>query len=132
MSSSGKTFASKATNEGSIPSTPATSGLHACGVPTLIPGTPLCKIGHQMHYFYILRSLKNNKLYLGSTSNLRRRIKEHNDGKSVATKPNIPYELMFYSVFKNKQDAIASEKYFKTTRGWERIHRMLKHSLSNS
>lgn len=84
-----------------------------------------------MYYFYILRSLKNQKLYLGSTSNLKRRFKEHNEGKNAATKPNIPYELLYYCSFKDQKDAISSEKYFKTTRGWERIHRMLKHSLGD-
>ena len=82
-----------------------------------------------VYYFYILRSLKNKKLYLGFTTDWEKRLKEHNDGKNFATKPNIPYELVYYSAFKNKQDAINCEKYFKTTRGWERIHRMLEHSL---
>ena len=82
-----------------------------------------------MHYFYILRSLKNQKLYIGSTSNLKTRIKSHNDGKNFATKPNIPYELIYYSAFKERADAIECERYFKTTAGWRRIHRMLEHSL---
>ena len=82
-----------------------------------------------MYYCYILRSLKNKKLYIGSTSNLKRRFKDHNSGKNAATKPYIPYELLYYSAFKSKEDAIMAEKYFKTTRGWERIHRMLEGSL---
>lgn len=82
-----------------------------------------------MFYFYIIRSQKNKKLYLGSTSNLEKRLKQHNGGKNFSTKPYSPYELIYYSAFKNRQDAINCEKYFKTTRGWERIHRMLKNSL---
>ena len=82
-----------------------------------------------MHYFYILRSLKNHKLYLGSTSNLKSRIKSHNDGKNFATKPNIPYEIIYYSAFKDKNDAFECEKYFKTTAGLRRIHKMLENSL---
>lgn len=82
-----------------------------------------------MYFFYILRSLKNKKLYLGSTSNLKNRIKSHNEGKNFATKPNIPYELIFYSAFKNEKDAINCEQYFKTTAGWRRIHKMLEYTL---
>lgn len=82
-----------------------------------------------MYYFYILRSLKNGKLYLGSTPNLKERIKSHNAGGNKATKPNVPYELSFYSAFKNKKDAINCEKYFKTTAGWKRLHKMLGNTL---
>jgi putative endonuclease len=82
-----------------------------------------------MYYFYILRSLKNQKLYLGSTPDLKSRFKSHNKGENAATKPNIPYELIYYSGFKNKKDAIECEQYFKTTAGWKRLHRMLKNSL---
>jgi len=82
-----------------------------------------------MYYFYILRSLKNNKLYLGYTPNLKDRIKSHNNGENKATKPNIPYELIYDSAFKSQKDAINSKKYFKTTAGWKRINKMLENVL---
>lgn len=82
-----------------------------------------------MYYFYILRSLKNGKLYIGSTPDLKSRLKSHNSGENRATKPNIPYELIFYSGFKNKVDAINCEQYFKTTAGWKRMKRMLENTL---
>lgn len=82
-----------------------------------------------MYYFYILRSLKNNKLYLGFTSDLKRRLKSHNDSTNKASKPYAPYDLIFYSAFKDKDDAINCEKYFKTTAGWKRIHKMLGNTL---
>lgn len=83
-----------------------------------------------MHYFYILRSLKNSKLYLGQTPDLKSRVKSHNAGENKATKPNIPYELIFYSAFKNEKDAVNCEQYFKTTAGWKRIHKMLENTLN--
>lgn len=82
-----------------------------------------------MFYFYILRSLKNGKLYLGQTTDLKERARSHNAGENKATKPNIPYELIFYSAFKNEKDAINCEQYFKTTAGWKRIHKMLENTL---
>lgn len=84
-----------------------------------------------MYYFYIIRSLKNGKLYLGQTSNLKKRIISHNKGENVATKPHIPYELIFYSGFKNEKDAIGCEKYFKTTAGWKRLRKMLEFTLKD-
>jgi len=83
-----------------------------------------------MYYFYILRSFKNKKFYLGFTPDLKRRIKSHNDGENKATKPNTPYELIFYSAFKNEKDAINCEKYFKTTAGWKRLRKMLENTLT--
>lgn len=85
-----------------------------------------------MYYFYIIRSLKNKKLYLGSTPDLKERVKSHNAGENKATKPNTPYELIFYSGFKNKEDAIKCEQYFKTTAGWKRIRKMLQNTLQMS
>lgn len=82
-----------------------------------------------MYYFYILRSQKNGKLYLGSTPDLKERLKSHNNGENQATKPNVPYELIFYSGFQDKQDAINCEQYFKTSAGWKRIHKMLENTL---
>lgn len=82
-----------------------------------------------MYYFYILRSIKNNKLYLGQTTDLKKRLNSHNSGENTATKPNIPYELIFYSAFKNKRDTINCEQYFKTTAGWKRIRKMLENTL---
>ncbi len=81
------------------------------------------------YYFYILQSKKNGKLYLGYTPNLKERLKSHNNGENKATKPNIPYELIFFSGFKNKADALNCEKYFKTTAGWKRLHKMLENFL---
>lgn len=82
-----------------------------------------------MYYFYILQSLKNQKLYLGYTSDLRKRLKSHNQKQNKASKSNAPFELIFYSGFKNQIDALECEKYFKTTAGWKRIHSMLNNTL---
>ncbi len=82
-----------------------------------------------MYYFYILQSIGNKKLYLGQTSDLKQRLKSHNNGENKATKPNVPYELVFYSAFKSEKDAINCEKYFKTTAGWKRLHKMLENTL---
>lgn len=90
-------------------------------VNSLLPAT--------MFYFYILQSLKNKKLYLGQTTNLKERLKSHNNGENKATKPNIPYELIFYCAFKNQKDSINCEQYFKTTSGWKQLHRMLENTL---
>jgi len=77
------------------------------------------------YYFYVLQSKKNDKLYLGYSKDPFKRLKQHNYGKELATKPNVPYELIYFSGFKNKKDAASCEKYFKTTSGWRRLKKML-------
>lgn len=81
------------------------------------------------YYFYILRSKKNNKLYLGFTKDPFKRLERHNTGTELATKPNIPYELIYFAGFENRKDAALCEKYFKTTSGWHRLKHMLKNTL---
>lgn len=66
------------------------------------------------------------------TSDLKERLKSHNNGENPVTKPNIPYELIYYFAFKNEQDAVSCEKYFKTTAGWKRIHRMINNYLKSA
>jgi putative endonuclease len=83
----------------------------------------------RMYYVYILQSQKDYGLYIGYTNNLKERIKEHQDGKSFATKGRCPVKLIHYQGFISQKDALETEKYLKITRGWERIHRMLKDTL---
>ena len=54
------------------------------------------------YYIYILQSQKNNSFYIGYTSDLRKRFKQHNAGESQATKPFRQYKLIFYEAFLNR------------------------------
>jgi putative endonuclease len=74
-----------------------------------------------MYYVYILRSLKNNKLYKGFTNDLKRRFYEHNIGKSVYTKNNGPWKLIYYEAFYSEKDARREEIFLKSGKGRERI-----------
>jgi len=67
-----------------------------------------------MFYTYVLKSKKDNKLYIGFTDNLNRRFSEHNKGFVQATKNRIPLDLVYYEACLNKEKAIKREKYFKT------------------
>ena len=79
-----------------------------------------------MFYTYLLKSKKYGKFYTGSTNDLRKRVKQHNDGKSNYTKKYIPYELIYYEACINELDARSREKYLKTGMG----KRYLKNRLS--
>ncbi|RLC36776.1 GIY-YIG nuclease family protein, partial [candidate division Kazan bacterium] len=55
-----------------------------------------------MYYVYILKSEKDGKMYVGSTSNLKRRFYEHNSGKSPSTQNRQPLKLIFYEAYQSK------------------------------
>lgn len=49
-----------------------------------------------MFYTYVLRSKKDNKLYIGFTPDLKSRVEKHNKGLVVSTKKRRPLELVYY------------------------------------
>ncbi|MGB9613097.1 MAG: GIY-YIG nuclease family protein [Candidatus Margulisiibacteriota bacterium] len=68
-----------------------------------------------MKYFvYILKSKKDNRLYIGQTSNLEDRIKRHNEGRVISTKGRRPLELLYYEEFADRGSATRRENYFKS------------------
>jgi len=82
-----------------------------------------------MHYVYILQSKKHGKLYKGSSSDLKERIREHNRGNVISTKSGIPWELIYYEAFSKKADALREEKFLKSGKGRERLAYLLKYTL---
>ena len=73
-----------------------------------------------MWYTYVLQSLKNGRLYVGVTSNLARRFREHNYGLGGKfTNKYKPYKLIFYEAYIEKKDAYRAEKFFKSGYGRE-------------
>lgn len=71
-----------------------------------------------MFYVYIIKSLvKQDEFYTWFSENLKQRIEEHNTWKSTHTNKFKPWELVFYSAFKNKKEALDFEKYLKSASG---------------
>ena len=66
-------------------------------------------------YIYIITNLNNSVFYTGVTSDLRKRIKEHQTGRfvnSFTIRYNIS-KLVYYEKFLSIADAIAREKQIK-------------------
>ena len=84
-----------------------------------------------MYYVYVLQSLKNpDWLYKGSTSDLKKRVNEHNRGKNFSTAPYAPFNLIYYEAYLLKQDAEARERYLKTSMGKRVIKKQLRFFLN--
>jgi len=67
-----------------------------------------------MFYVYILISkLFPKQIYVGSTNNLVKRLKQHNDGKSYSTKIYRPWVLKYYEAYDQESFARMREKRLK-------------------
>ena len=74
-----------------------------------------------MHYAYILRSISHpDQRYIGSTSDLKRRLAAHNSGNGCETSAKYaPWKLETYVAFQTLEKAHAFEIYLKSGSGHE-------------
>lgn len=82
-----------------------------------------------MWYVYILKSKIKEWRYVGYTSNLKQRLKQHNQGKTTATRNYKPFDVISYIAVQDEQTAQELEKYFKSGSG---IAWMNRHLLPNN
>jgi len=69
-------------------------------------------------YVYLLRSSSHpDRRYIGLTSNLRRRLAQHNSEKSPHTKKFAPWDLVVAVFFADGKKAEAFESYLKQGSG---------------
>ena len=71
----------------------------------------------QKFYTYILKSLKDEGYYFGHTSNLCKRLEEHNAGKTKSIKHRCPFLIHYFEAFETKSEAYKRELYFKSFEG---------------
>ena len=85
-----------------------------------------------MHSVYVLRSLKDGDLYVGSSGDVKQRLSQHNEGKVASTSHRRPFRLIYCEMYANRTDAMHRELYLKT--GWGRtyLRKVLKHTLAKS
>jgi len=79
-----------------------------------------------VYYVYILENKINKSLYVGFTSDLRKRIQGHKSGDTKTTKNN-DYKLVYFEGYINKADALGREKFLKGGSGRKYINKQLKH-----
>lgn len=86
-----------------------------------------------MYYVYILENPKSLKLYIGYTSNLKRRISEHNNGQGgKTTRQGKLWKLIYYEAYLNKRDATGREIFLKSGSGHKFIKKQLNHYLKKT
>ncbi len=71
-----------------------------------------------MWYVYIIRSTSvPEQEYTGATADLKKRLDDHNAGKSTHTHKFMPWEIAWYCSFPDKYKALEFEKYLKSHSG---------------
>jgi len=79
-----------------------------------------------MKWFVYVLLCKNWKYYIGSTNNLKRRMREHNNWKSIFTKSLRPLKLVWYKEFDDLNDARIYEKYIKSQKDKSYVKTLIK------
>ena len=79
-----------------------------------------------MNFVYILKSLKDDGYYIGCTTNLNKRIRAHNSGKTQSLKNRRPLKIIYVEEYKSAEDAYNREKQIKAFKGGEAFKKLLE------
>ena len=67
-----------------------------------------------MWTIYVIQNTVTGELYFGITSNLRRRIEEHNHHQNISTnRKNGEWVLIYAEAYRDKRDAVLRERKLK-------------------
>ena len=79
---------------------------------------------------YALCSTKFDKIYIGQTDNLERRLFEHNNGLlSTYTKRYKPWQIIYTEEYQTRSEALKREKQLKSQKGREFIWKIIKKKI---
>lgn len=80
-----------------------------------------------MFYVYVLHSIADRGLYIGYSTDLRKRLSEHKRGASCATSYRGPWKMIYYEAYLDRQDAEGRERYLKSGSGRKFLKVQLRH-----
>lgn len=85
-----------------------------------------------MHYVYIIRSQKNHQFYIGSTKDVRDRIKQHERSETKSLKNKGPFEIVCIEEFVTKTEALKREKQIKRYKGGRAFKKLIAKTSGTS
>ena len=84
-----------------------------------------------MFYVYVLKEMERERFYIGSTSDLRKRVAEHNQGKNQSTQ-NRQWQVVYYEAYLTKSAAYKREHQLKHHgKAKQTLMQRIKSSLPN-
>ena len=75
---------------------------------------------------YIIQSIKTKKYYIGSTSNIEKRLIHHNEGLTRSTKNKGPYKIIYMEEYNIRGEALKREKTIKRYKGGQAFKKLLQ------
>jgi putative endonuclease len=72
-----------------------------------------------MYYTYAIKSKVRNYIYVGLSSNMERRLSDHNGKRNKTTAPYAPFDVLLIEEYPTRADAREREKYLKSGIGKE-------------
>ncbi len=85
-----------------------------------------------MFFVYILKSLLDGHLYIGSTSDLERRLKEHNSGAVTSTKSRRPFKIVYVEGYSVEKEARHREQNLKLrAKAFRQLMNRIKDSIAS-
>jgi putative endonuclease len=78
-----------------------------------------------MYSVYILLSRFKTRTYTGVAADVDKRLKEHNDGKVLSSRPYRPYDVVHIETFPTLKEARQREKFYKSTTGRRRLREII-------
>jgi len=78
-------------------------------------GAPAVKF--EIMYVYVLQSAVDLRMYVGMSSNVEKRVGEHNAGRTKSTKGYRPWKLIHVEEHPDRLSARTREKYLKSGYG---------------
>lgn len=82
-----------------------------------------------MYYTYVLQSDSSRRYYIGSTSDIRRRLKEHNSGKTKSTKNRGPFRVVYVKIQTTKEEAYRHEMKIKSYKSGNAFKKLLQSNI---
>jgi putative endonuclease len=85
-----------------------------------------------MFHVYVLQSEATGRLYVGYSSDLVRRLGQHNHGVTKSTKNRGPWRLVHQEAFGTRSEAMRRERFLKSGQGREELKRVLASSENSA
>jgi len=79
-----------------------------------------------MYTVYIIHSEKTDRYYIGYTSDLNKRLKQHNSGANISTRDQIPWRIIHHELFSTKREAWLRERTIKSYKGGEAFKKLIE------
>ena len=70
------------------------------------------------YYVYFIKSYLKERYYIGCATDVGKRLKDHNLGKTKSTKPYRTWKLIYIEEFLEKKEAYKREWHLKHPKGY--------------